>query len=79
MAIFPNVLLVKCNKTMWDTYYKGVEDHEKAHHAQTLILGGAFQFWIAYGLMFVWEFLKCWNPMKAYENIKFERDARKWQ
>ncbi len=79
MAILPNVILVKCSKEIWDKYYKGVEDHEKAHHAQSIFVGGAIRFWFIYLGMLIWEFLKCWNFMKAYRNIKFERDAREWE
>ena len=79
MAILPNVILVKCSKEAWQKYYPGTERHEVYHHAQAVMLGGALQFWITYLGMFVWEFLKCWNVMKAYKNIKFERDARQWE
>ena len=51
-----------------------VQNHEDIHYAQERELWYVF-FYLLYGLMFVWNFLKMWNWSKAYRAIPFEVEA----
>ena len=51
-----------------------VKNHEDIHYAQERELWYVF-FYLLYGLMFVWYFLKKWDREKAYLAIPFEVEA----